>query len=180
MKLVLLDRDGVVVVNRSTNIKQPSDLALIDGASEGIRTLNEAGYTVAICTNQPEVGRRAMSLAQLENVHAALEKRLYEQGAQIDRIFSCTSLRKCPRRKPAGLMLKEALAHYGARAADTPFIGDQADDLKAAFHAGCRRILVRTGLGTNALSTGIADYVKPFGVADNLLAAARDIIRSNF
>jgi len=66
MKLVLLDRDGVVVVNRSTNIKRPSDLTLINGASEGIRNLNEAGYTVAVCTNQPEVGRGAMSLAQLE------------------------------------------------------------------------------------------------------------------
>ena len=43
MKLVLLDRDGVIVVNRSTNVKQPSDLTLISGVSEGIRKLNEAG-----------------------------------------------------------------------------------------------------------------------------------------
>ena len=44
-------------------------------------------------------------------------------------------------------MLREALARFGARAADTPFVGDQVEDLKAAFHAGCRRVLVRTGLG---------------------------------
>lgn len=180
MKLVLLDRDGVVVVNRSTNVKRPSDLALIDGASEGIRTLCEAGYTVAICTNQPEVGRGAMTLAQLQVVHAALKKRLREEGGKVDHIFSCTSVRKCPHRKPSGGMLKEALAHYGARAADTPFVGDQADDLKAAYHAGCRRILVRTGLGTKALAAGIADYLKPFGVADNLLAAALGILQGYF
>jgi len=77
-------------------------------------------------------------------------------------------------------MLKEALSHYGAQASDTPFIGDQADDLKAAFHAGCRRILVRTGLGTKALAVGISDYLKPFGVADNLLAAALGILQGHF
>ena len=180
MKLVLLDRDGVVVVNRSTNIKRPSDLSLINGASEGIRRLSKAGYTIAICTNQPEVGRGAMTLAQLQVVHSALEILLREQGGKVDHIFSCTSTRKCPRRKPSGRMLKEALAHYGARAADTPLIGDQADDLKAAFHAGCRRILVKTGLGTKALAAGISDYLKPFGVADNLLAAALGIIQGTF
>lgn len=180
MKLVLLDRDGVVVVNRSTNIKRPADLTLIDGAAEAIRILGEAGYTVAICTNQPEVGRGAMTVAQLQVVHAALEKLLQEQGGKVDCIFSCISAHKCPRRKPSGRMLKEALSHYGARAAETPFVGDQADDLKAAFHAGCRRILVRTGLGTKALAAGISDYLKPFAIADNLLAAALNIIQDNF
>jgi D-glycero-D-manno-heptose 1,7-bisphosphate phosphatase len=176
MKLVLLDRDGVVVVNRATNIKVPADLSLVEGAFEGIRRLNEAGYTVAICTNQPEVARGAMSRAQLDLVHQALQRRLGDEGARVDRIFSCTSFRKCPWRKPAGGMLREALAHYGAQAQETPFVGDQADDLKAAFHAGCPRILVRTGLGAKALAAGLPDYLSPVTVADDLRAAALAII----
>jgi D-glycero-D-manno-heptose 1,7-bisphosphate phosphatase len=78
-------------------------------------------------------------------------------------------------------MLREALAHYGARAADTPFVGDQADDLKAAFHADCRRILVKTGLGAKTLAAGLPDYLKPFEITDGLLAAAFAILQgSNF
>jgi D-glycero-D-manno-heptose 1,7-bisphosphate phosphatase len=73
-------------------------------------------------------------------------------------------------------MLREALAHYGARAQETPFVGDQADDLKAAFHAGCRRILVRTGLGEKALAVGLPDYLKPFTVAGDLREAALAIV----
>ncbi len=134
MKLVLLDRDGVVVVNRATNIKEPVDLSLVEGATEGIRRLNEAGYTVAICTNQPEVARGAMSRAQLDVVHQALQRRLGDHGARVDRIFSCTSFRKCPWRKPAGGMLREALAHYGAQAQETPFAGD-----RVRFGYGCHR-----------------------------------------
>jgi len=96
----------------------------------------------------------------------------------IDRIFSCTSSLKCPRRKLVAGMLREALDHYGARAKDTPFVGDQADDLKAGFHAGCQRVLVRTGLGARALAAGLPDYVRPITICENLQAAALAIVRN--
>lgn len=177
MKLALLDRDGVVLVNRPTNVKTAADISLIEGSAEAISRLNGAGFTVAICTNQPEVARGAMTLAQLENVHAALLLRLREQGAMVDHVFACTSASKNPRRKPCGGMLREALERYGARPDQTPFVGDQADDLKAAFHVGCRRVLVKTGLGAKALATGFPDYLHPFAVYDNLLTAALGLLR---
>ncbi len=176
MKLTLLDRDGVVVVNRPTNVKTAADIALIDGSAEAIARLNDAGFTVAICTNQPEVGRGAMTWAQLEEVHAALLARLREESAVVDRVFACTSFLKCPRRKPFGGMLHEALEHYGALPRQTPFVGDQADDLKAAFHVGCRRVLVKTGMGAKALAAGLPAYLHPFAVHDNLLSAALSFI----
>jgi D-glycero-D-manno-heptose 1,7-bisphosphate phosphatase len=176
MRLCLLDRDGVVVVNRSDNIKRPDQLALIGGAAEAIRRVNRAGVTVALCTNQPEVGRGTMTAHQLAAVHDALRMRLGEHGAAVDRIFACTSAFKCPARKPAAGMLREALAAYGARAADTPFVGDQSDDLKAAFHAGCRRVLVKTGLGRDALAAGLPNWVAPVAVYCNLLTAVQNLL----
>ena len=139
MRLCLLDRDRVVVVNRSDNIKRPDQLELIGGVAKAIARLNRAGIAVAICTNQPEVERGAMTRDELDSVHEALEAMLGEQGAKVDRIFACTSIHKCPRRKPAAGMLREALAAFDAQPTETPFIGDQSDDLQAAFHAGCRR-----------------------------------------
>ena len=177
MRLCLLDRDGVVVVNQSDNIKRPEQLSLIGGAAEAIAELNRAGVAVAICTNQSEVGRGAMTREELDAVHAALQARLREQGAVVDRIFTCTSLYKCPRRKPGPAMLKEALAAFGASAAETPFIGDQADDLQAAFHAGCPRVLVKTGLGTKALVRGLPQYVAPVAVYADLAEAVEGLLR---
>ncbi len=171
MRLCLLDRDGVVVVNRSDNIKRPGQLVLIDGAAEAIGRLNRAGVAVAICTNQPEVGRGAMTRSELDAVHAALEARLRERGAFVDRIFVCTSIFKCPARKPGPAMLREALAAHGASPAETPFIGDQVDDLRAAFHAGCRRVLVETGLGRKMLANGLPDYVAPVAVHADIAEA---------
>jgi D-glycero-D-manno-heptose 1,7-bisphosphate phosphatase len=54
--------------------------------------------------------------------------------------------------------------------ADTPFVGDQADDLKAAFHAGCKRVLVRTRLGRKTLAEGLPHYFSPVAVHDDLAA----------
>jgi len=173
MALFLLDRGGGVVVNRRDNIKikTPAGLRLIAGAGPAIARLNRAGVTVAICTNQPEVARGAMTQRQLDVVHDALKAMLAAEGAKIGLILCCSSDRRCPRRKPWAGMLKEALARYGAEAAATPFVGDQADDLKAAFHAGCQRVLVRTGLGRKTLEDGLPAYVQPVSVHDDLAAA---------
>jgi D-glycero-D-manno-heptose 1,7-bisphosphate phosphatase len=68
-------------------------------------------------------------------------------------------------------MLMNALKRYGADPSQTPFVGDQLDDLKAAFHAGCQRVLVRTGLGRKTLEDGLPQYVSPVSVHDSLAAA---------
>jgi D-glycero-D-manno-heptose 1,7-bisphosphate phosphatase len=170
MSLFLLDRDGVVIVNRATNVKIAGDLKLLPGVPEAIARLNRAGFDVAICTNQPEVARGVLSKEQLDSVHEALRQMLAARGARVDMILSCCYDHKCPRRKPSGGMLGEALARYRAIPAETPFVGDQVDDLKAAFHVGCRRVLVRTGLGRNALEDGLPQYVSPVAVHDDLAA----------
>lgn len=176
-KLVLLDRDGVVVVNRRTNIKRPADLALLPGAAEGIAALNDGGFTVAICTNQPEVARGVLTKAGLDALHDALQAMLARRGAVVETFLCCTDCHKNPRLKPSAGMLEEAMDRFGAVPRDTPFVGDQADDLRAAFHAGCPRILVRTGLGRKTLTEGYPDYVNPVLIVDDLEAAATVILR---
>jgi D-glycero-D-manno-heptose 1,7-bisphosphate phosphatase len=171
MMLYLLDRDGVIVVNRPQNIKAPADLELIPGAVAAIAKLNSAGYTVGMCTNQPEVGRGAVSSDQLHAVHDALQKMLEREGARIELVLCCTSARKCPRRKPSPGMLREALRRFDAEPSRTPFVGDQADDLKAAFRAGCRQILVKTGLGAKTLAAGLPAYLSSVEVFEDLGAA---------
>jgi D-glycero-D-manno-heptose 1,7-bisphosphate phosphatase len=171
MPLYLLDRDGVVVVNCRTNVKTPADIRLIPGAAEAIARLCAAGYTVGMCTNQPEVARGAMTLEQLDTVHEALNDMLAREGGRLAFILSATGTKKTPRCKPAGGMLREALQRCGAVAARTPYVGDQPDDLKAALHAGCRRVLVRTGLGAKSLEEGLPHYAAPVEVFDDLKAA---------
>jgi D-glycero-D-manno-heptose 1,7-bisphosphate phosphatase len=83
MPLYLLDRDGVVIVNRATNVKTPGELELLPGVPEAIARLNGAGFDVAICTNQPEVARGVLSPEQLNVIHEALRKMLAARGATV-------------------------------------------------------------------------------------------------
>src|SRR5689334_8635862 len=68
-------------------------------------------------------------------------------------------------------MLREALAQFGAAPAESAFVGDQIDDLEAAFHAGCRGVLVRTGLGRKTAADAIHAWLNPVTVVDDLAAA---------
>jgi D-glycero-D-manno-heptose 1,7-bisphosphate phosphatase len=52
-----------------------------------------------------------------------------------------------------------------------PFVGDQAKDLKAACHAGCRRVLLRNRLGRMTLEEGLPRYSEPVEMYDDLGAA---------
>jgi D-glycero-D-manno-heptose 1,7-bisphosphate phosphatase len=110
-----------------------------------------------------------LTRAELDAVHRALTAMLAAEGAIVDLVLCCTTEAKCPWRKPAGGMLVEALARLGA--AETPFVGDQMDDLRAAFHTGCRRVLVKTGLGRKTLADGLPPYLSPVSVQDDLAAA---------
>ena len=169
MAVILLDRDGVVIVNRATNVKSPSDLELLPGVADAIARLNSEGFDVAICTNQPEVARGVLSQEQLD-VFTRPSGRCCEpqREGRYDPLLRLRSQMPAPqalRRHVAG-----GAGHYRVAAADTPFVGDQADDLKAAFHAGCKRVLVRTGLGSKTLAEGLPQYLSPVAVHDDLAA----------
>lgn len=170
MRTVLLDRDGVVTVNRKYNVKSPAELCLIPGAARAIARLNRRGVAVALCTNQPEVDKGIIDRRQLDAIHHVLRVMLRRHDAHLDLMLCCTDDFRSQWRKPSPGMLVEAMRRLGAKAADTPFVGDQVSDLEAAAHAHCRPVLVRTGLGCKTERRLIPEYAKPLAVYDDLAA----------
>jgi D-glycero-D-manno-heptose 1,7-bisphosphate phosphatase len=173
MKLVLLDRDGVINVNREDYVKSPGELVLVPGAAAALARLNREGMRVAVCTNQSCVGRGIVTADRLEQIHTHLRTLLAREGARIDAIFVCPHApwERCTCRKPAPGLLREALRRFGAEAGETPMIGDALRDLQAAKAAGCPRHLVRTGHGIEAQADGVPHDVLPVAVHDDLAAA---------
>lgn len=177
MKLVLLDRDGVLNVDRADYVKNPGELAMLPGAAAAVARLNAAGLLVAVCTNQSPIGRGIFDEAMLARIHDRLRDELARAGARLDAIFHCPDAPGAPSRcrKPAPGMLVDALARFGAVAADTPFVGDSLRDLEAAAALGCPRHLVRTGHGAKIQAAGIPAEVLPVRVHEDLSAAV-DVI----
>ena len=53
MKLVIVDRDGTICVDREGYIQTPDDWEPLPGALDAIARINQAGYHMVIAANLP-------------------------------------------------------------------------------------------------------------------------------
>lgn len=155
-KLVVLDRDGVINLDSDTYIKSPDEWVAIPGSLEAIARLNQAGYRVAVATNQSGIGRGLFDMAALNAMHMKMHRLAASVGGRIDGVFFCphTAQDHCDCRKPKPGMLKMIAERFEIEPADTPIVGDALRDLQAGVALGFRPHLVRTGKGEKTLAAG--------------------------
>ena len=178
MKLVLLDRDGVINVDRPDSVKSKEEFVLLPQAIPAIRLLNKASIPVAIVTNQAVVGRGELSKEELEGIHYYFQDMLHQEGASIHKIYTCLSSDDAhPDRKPNPGLLFQAFNDFHVQAHEVAFIGDALRDLEAAKAANCARVLVRTGKGEKTLHEGLPESVLPVNIFDTLYEAVSDIVK---
>ncbi|PZP65142.1 MAG: D-glycero-beta-D-manno-heptose-1,7-bisphosphate 7-phosphatase [Azospira oryzae] len=156
MKLVILDRDGVINHDSVNFIKSPDEWRPIPGSLEAIARLNRAGYRVVVATNQSGIGRGLLDMATLNAIHEKMHRALAAVGGHIDALFFCphTAEARCACRKPAPGMLLEIAQRYNVSLEGVPAIGDSLRDLEAAARAGAQPLLVLTGKGERTRLAG--------------------------
>lgn len=183
MPLLLLDRDGVINRDSDDYIRGLDDWEPIPGSIEAITALSQAGYQLAVVTNQSGLSRGYFGLDELEAVHAKLCRQVEEQGGCLAGIFYCPHSpdEHCACRKPATGLLVAAEQELGISAKGALFIGDSLKDLQAARAHGCVPVLVRTGKGEATLASiqsGEVELANPDGIPvfDNLATATRAIL----
>ena len=156
MKLVILDRDGVINHDSDLYIKSPDEWQPIAGSLEAIARLTQAGYHVVVATNQSGLGQGLFDMTALNAMHEKMHKAVNQLGGRIDAVFFCPHVKDagCACRKPQPGMLLEIAERFKVALADVPAIGDSLRDLQAARAAGARPILVLTGKGEQTLQAG--------------------------
>ena len=156
MKLVVLDRDGVINLDSEQYIKSPEEWTPIAGSLEAIASFTQAGYHVVVATNQSGLGRGLFDMATLNAMHDKMHKAVNQLGGRIDAVFFCAHAQDagCACRKPQPGMLLEIAARFNVALERVPAIGDSLRDLQAASAAGARPILVLTGKGEQTLKAG--------------------------
>jgi len=175
LKLLILDRDGVINQDSDAYIKSLDEWIPIPGSIEAIAQLSKAGWTVAVATNQSGIARGYYDLATLEAMHTRLRALVAEQGGEVGLIVHCPHGPDdgCDCRKPKPGMLRTIAAHYQLDLAGVWFVGDSKGDLEAALTVDAQPILVKTGKGERTLSKGIPQGTLIF---DDLAAIARELI----
>ncbi len=150
MKLVILDRDGVINLMGTDHVRSVSDWEPIPGSLEAIAKLTQSGTRVVVATNQSGVARNYFSLDSLNRIHRHMIQEIQHFGGRIDGVFYCPHgpSDDCPCRAPKPGLLQDLEQRWGSLVG-VPFVGHQLRELQAAMAIGAQPILVRTGHGDN-------------------------------
>lgn len=169
MKLVILDRDGVINEDSSAYIKAPSEWHPLAGSLEAIARLHAHGFRVVVCTNQSGLARGLFDRRALARIHGRMDAAVRDAGGRLAGIFVCPHGPDdgCLCRKPQPGLLQAVAARLAVALDGVPVIGDSARDLESARRAGARPMLVLTGNGGRTLRThhGVEEYYADLATA---------------
>ncbi|HYQ99223.1 MAG TPA: D-glycero-beta-D-manno-heptose 1,7-bisphosphate 7-phosphatase [Casimicrobiaceae bacterium] len=178
VRLIVLDRDGVINRDSEQFIKSPDEWRPIPGSLEAIARLHHAGFRVVVATNQSGIGRGLFDMATLNAIHEKMHKALAQAGGRIDALFYCphTADSDCECRKPKAGMLREIGLRFGVEMTGVPCVGDSVRDLEAADAVGAQPLLVLTGKGEKTLRAG--NFPKNTVIFPDLAFAASALLAS--
>ncbi|MDY0074192.1 MAG: D-glycero-beta-D-manno-heptose 1,7-bisphosphate 7-phosphatase [Thauera sp.] len=149
MKLIILDRDGVINQDSDQFIKSPEEWKPIPGSLEAIARLNQWGWRVVVATNQSGVGRGLFGMDTLNAINDKMVRSLTQLGGRLDAIFFCPHAADstCDCRKPKPGMFHQIAERFNVDLYGVPCVGDSLRDLQAGISVGCEPFLVLTGKG---------------------------------
>ena len=162
-RAIFLDRDGVLIENRSEYVREWSHVKILPGALEALSNLHD--YKIVIVTNQSAIGHGLISLEIAHEINNQLIEVIKANKGRIDGVFMCphTPNDQCSCRKPKPGLLLQAAKELSLDLHQSWMIGDAWSDVLAGKAAGVRRAaLVKTGRGSEQLlqpqPEGLANY----------------------
>lgn len=182
MKLIILDRDGVINKESRDYIKSPGEWQPIPGSLEAIAKLYQAGYTIVVATNQSGVARGYYDLNTLEAIHNKLHSELDKLNGKISKIYFCPHGPNdgCNCRKPKTGMCEQIAKDFNINLKDIQpiFIGDSYRDFELAHATGCKFFLVTGpyGDGHETLQQLTPEQKNIITITENLETATNKIL----
>jgi len=179
LKVVFLDRDGVINRDSPDYIRSWSEFEFLPGSLRALKRLTQKGFSIIVITNQSAVNRGMMSLKDLDFIHTQMQSIVAANGGKISDIFFCphTPDDHCGCRKPKPGLIHQAQRRYTFDLKSAYMVGDSAKDIECAQNAGCGcAILVRTGNSAESETILTQKNIAPDYVAADLDDAANWII----
>lgn len=149
MRLLILDRDGVINEDSDDYIKSPEEWHAIPGSLEAIARASRAGCRVVVASNQSGLGRGLFTIETLNQIHQKMLREVAMVGGSIEAIFFCPHAPgvSCDCRKPKSGLLEEIGRRLRTSLHNVPVVVDRLSDIEAARGVGARPYLVLTGRG---------------------------------
>lgn len=176
MKLIILDRDGVINHDSPDYIKTPDEWHPIEGSLEAIARFHQAGWKVVVASNQSGLARNLFDAPTLTKIHNKMRDSLVSLGGSIDAFFICPHGPDdhCNCRKPKPGLFHDIAQRFDINLQGVPAVGDSLRDLQASHASGCQPWLVETGNGIKTRKQGgLPEHVK---FAHNLADVADQLL----
>lgn len=152
---VFLDRDGVInrKVPEGRYVTRWEEFEFLPGAVEALAILKRRGARLIVASNQRGVARGAMTLHDVEAIHARMRAELRAADADVDAIYVCPHEEgTCDCRKPRLGLFRLAFAADPTIDLDRAvLVGDSASDLFAGNDLGVRTVFVGSAERLTAL-----------------------------
>ena len=171
---IFLDRDGVLIENRSDYVRDWSQVELIPEAIHAMSLVTARNYKIVIVTNQSAVGRGLVLQENVAEINRRLVNLIQHHGGQVDAVYVCPHKPDddCSCRKPRPGLLLQAARDFPLDLSRSWMIGDAWSDVQAGQRAGVKHtILLKTGRGAEQLLQPHPDEITGHLIFDNLLLA---------
>jgi D-glycero-D-manno-heptose 1,7-bisphosphate phosphatase len=150
---VFLDRDGVLIEDRILLVRR-EEIRVLAGVPQALQALKQAGFLLIVVSNQAVVARGMITEAELDLLHAEMQRLLEEAGSpRLDAVYSCPHHPEatlpeyrtaCQCRKPRPGSLLRAAGEHGLDLPSSFMVGDRMTDIVAGSRAGCRTVLIES------------------------------------
>ena len=173
-RVIFLDRDGTLNVDHGY-VHSQEEWEWVPGAIDACKRLQDAGYTLAVITNQSGIAHGLYTEEDMHALHAFMNEELEKNGVHLAMIAYCPHARSqkdCDCRKPNIGMAKQIEVKIGEiDYANSWTIGDKEADMLFGKTAGTNTALITSKYwGKEELSA------QPDLVVDSLQEAAEKIL----
>lgn len=180
---LFLDRDGVIIENRSDYVRAWSDVAIYPRALDALVKIKNSQFKILMITNQSAIGRGLISLDIARGINDRLLTKIRSSGGRIDDIFLCPHAPQdnCSCRKPEPGLILQAASRYSIDLQNSILVGDALSDILAGQKAGvAQNVLVRTGRGSDQSLLPLASQIPDFLIYDSLYDALEHLLPDLF
>jgi len=173
-RAVFVDRDGTII-ELVEYLHDPEKMKIFSGSLSALKKLKEKGFKIIIVTNQPGIGLGYFPEDDFFKVNKVLFKEATKEGLGIDKIYFCphSKSENCKCRKPEISLIKRGETELNVDISQSFMIGDMTSDIQTGINAGCKTILVKTGM---AGEDGLYDVKADFEAKD-LIEAVNFILK---
>ncbi len=151
-KVIFLDRDGVINIERGDYTFKLDDFKFVDGLFKALEKLKKQGFEFIVITNQGGISKGIYSHNDVALLNQYMRKQFLLNHIQLLDIYYCphhNDIENCICRKPKSLLLEKAIAKYAINPNSSFFIGDSERDIESAQKVGVKGIKVNKNSDLN-------------------------------